>query len=749
MNSLEPNAGRGALVKSNASPADTQRRLTMPNGMPFFAEGNEPPGMSSSPNMATLFQAFRRRWPLAIGLGLAAAVIGVVAVLFLFPAKYNAFALVEVSARQEQLLLSENRQETDFLLFKASMQSLVKSPLILNSAIYYDPDVKDLALVRDPDFAKWLEFNLKTNFLRGPEILEIALGLDNPEEAARVVNAVANAFLKEVDQRDRKRRQDVLAELMSNYRAEEQRLNQKRIELRNRELKSGIPDLGSMQARFQAAYTELSQLKGKERETRVDMAEAEKQIASNQTKAKDVDSLFVPKKMIDDHFDKDPQMLAFFEEKGKIQKLINATKSASAGESPAVRQLQANLQKIDKQIDEHREKVLPDVMARLRIEVRGQLLDFMEALKEKLVSLNQREKELQQQIAKQEEFVRNLNPASQPDAAAILAMREEIARMEKALETLNSRIVSINVEPAVGTRVRMLLPASPPSNRDHSKQVKLAGVAGFGMFGLLIFGVSFWEFRTRRISATEEVVHGLGMSLVGTVPSVPDIKPGANGTTGKDLYWQSQLSEAVDSIRTMLLHVSRKEDLKVVMITSAVSGEGKTSLASQLAASLARAWRKTLLIDGDLRNPSSHKLFDLPQEPGFSEVLRGEIPAADAVKPTLLSRLWLLPAGHWDSHAIQALAQDGAKNMLQELKGQYDFIIVDSSPVLPVADTLLLAQHVDAAVFSILRDVSRMPAVHAAQQRLDNLGVRVLGAVVLGANNEGGYMGYGAPARAG
>src|SRR5205823_3082907 len=204
-----------------------------------------------------------------------------------------------------------------------------------------------------------------------------------------------------------------------------------------------------------------------------------------------------------------------------------------------------------------------------------------------------------------------------------------------------------------------------------------------------------------------------------------------------DRYWQSVITESVDAIRTQLVHAARTDGLHVVMVTSAVGGEGKTSLASQLAASLARAWRKTLLIDGDLRNPAAHKLFDLPLEPGFSEALRGEINLTDAVKPTLLSRLWLMPAGHWDAHAVQALAQEGVASMFEQLKQQYDFIVVDSCPVLPVADSLLLGQHVDGVIFSVLRDVSRLPSIQAAQHKLRSLGVRTLGAVVIGASDDG------------
>jgi capsular exopolysaccharide synthesis family protein len=153
-------------------------------------------------------------------------------------------------------------------------------------------------------------------------------------------------------------------------------------------------------------------------------------------------------------------------------------------------------------------------------------------------------------------------------------------------------------------------------------------------------------------------------------------------------------------------------------------------------ASLARAWRKTLLIDCDLRNPAAHQLFDLPLEPGLSEILRGEVELDDVVRPTPISRLWLMPAGKWDSHAVQALAQEQMRDFFGRLKDQYDFIIVDACPVLAVADSLLIGQHTDAALLSIMRDVSRMPTVYAAQQRLSALGIRMLGAVVIGEKTE-------------
>jgi capsular exopolysaccharide synthesis family protein len=168
------------------------------------------------------------------------------------------------------------------------------------------------------------------------------------------------------------------------------------------------------------------------------------------------------------------------------------------------------------------------------------------------------------------------------------------------------------------------------------------------------------------------------------------------------------------------------------MITSAVAGEGKTSLATQLASSLARAGRRTLLIDCDLRNPALHRLFDLPEAPGCCEILRTEIDVVDTIQATTVDGLWLLPAGHYDDDAKRALAQVGLEVLLARVRSEFDFIVVDSSPVLPVADTIQVGPHVDGVIFSVLQNVSQLPRVYSATQRLAGLGIPVLGAVVLG-----------------
>jgi capsular exopolysaccharide synthesis family protein len=212
---------------------------------------------------------------------------------------------------------------------------------------------------------------------------------------------------------------------------------------------------------------------------------------------------------------------------------------------------------------------------------------------------------------------------------------------------------------------------------------------------------------------------------------------------------QQVLTESIDAARTTLLHLARSHSLRTVMVTSAVSGEGKTSLSCHLAASLARAGLRVLLIDADMRNPSAHKLFGLQSEVGFSELLCGEASVADCVQETSLRNLSLLPAGQWSDETAAALNQGQAAVLFEQFRQQFDIIVVDSSPVLPVADALLIGQQVDGVVLSVLCEVSRLNNLYAAWQRVQEHGGQPLGVVINGVSGGkyGSYANYPYPRR--
>ncbi len=730
---LDPNSQPLALPPSVA---DSNYRN--PLALTSYAQALDPGagpalGPAAAPTVAGLLHALRRRWLLAGSLGFLGAFSAILAVLTFFPAQFDAHTRIQVASRPGPTLFTPGipSEDSDFLIFKASMASLIKSPLVINAALN---QVKDLAMIRE--LAKpipWLEKHLKTDYLLAPETLRVSLSGDRAEEVAKVINAVTDAFMKEMVNQEKAKRELRLDQLKDNLTTVKRDLEQKRTAFRTEINKGKLDDPEVSKARFMAALTDLNSAKTLALNKHLEQLKAQQNLKNIESTLKDLSKVPVSDLQIDLVMKQNPVAQEMLKQIGETAKHIQDVRTASNKNrlTELLAPLKAKLADQQKQLAELRKQLRPDLEKSIRQDYGDKLEQDKFQLLDTIDSLKKQEESLSREVQQREDEANRLK--NNPLPPLVMVMKDDILSMENAQTKLKDMIASLKSE-AVSARVTLLQQAEVPTSREYGRQLKFVGVAGLGAFGLMLLGVSWWEFRARRINAADEVVQGLRMSLVGTLPALPlsARRPQGQGSSPRDLQWQNQLTEAVDGIRTLLLHSARTEALQVVMVTSAMNGEGKTSLASQLAASLARAWRKTLLVAGDLRNPGAHKLFGLAQEPGLSEVLRGEVPAADTIRPTPIGRLWLMPAGHWDSHAIQALAQEGVREMFSRLKEQYDFVIVDSCPVLPVADSLLLGQHVDAVIFSILRDVSRVPTVYSAQQRLNNLGIRTLGAVVIG-----------------
>jgi capsular exopolysaccharide synthesis family protein len=207
------------------------------------------------------------------------------------------------------------------------------------------------------------------------------------------------------------------------------------------------------------------------------------------------------------------------------------------------------------------------------------------------------------------------------------------------------------------------------------------------------------------------------------------------------------VAERVDGVRAVISQTGR-EVPKVILVTSAVEHEGKTTFASQLAASLARTGKRTLLLDGDLRHPNVHLALGLDLRAGLPELLRGEISNDEAVQPTGVEGLFAVTGGVCDYAAITALSRTVTAQVLAGFRESFDHIVIDAGPALSFADVLLLGQASDVAIVATMRDVSRVPQVMAAVEKLRSVGVKVLGAVVNGVDDTAARREYASPVTA-
>lgn len=693
--------------------------------------------LNSSLSMTRLLRGLRRRWLLASTLGVLCGAVSAAATwYFLPPGKYTARALLQVDSVPQTLVFHDVQSQTTFQIYQKTQIALVKSRMVLKAALA-KPEVAQLSLIRELDLRggdeaiDWLERELQVDFPTSQEILRIALNGDKPEELKTLVNAVENAYLKEIVQRDKIGREKDLKDMTELSQRYEDTVKRKRKWLGEISKPVGTNDLVALARirEFNEQYckrteTELLEVRADLRRLEADAYD----LPANTT----APQVTVPDRTIDEYLRNDPDGREVLARKQRIEAQIREAQGALTGgdQNPIVLRYKRDLQSAEDELAAFRKNIHPRLLKEYQEKGLVDQQVNQTRLKQKMAMLQRYEDRLVKEVDVLRKKIEGIGKSS----LDIAAEQADLTQAEETAKKVAHQVDVLTVERNAPERIRHLEDAYVSHPDEQKRRILAASAAGGGALALILFVISWWESRRQRVNSVDEVIDGMGIKLMGTVPALPSRRQlrmiGSNDSAGQ--LWQNILTESVDTARTMLLHMARSESLRSVMVTSAMGGEGKTSLSSHLAASLARSGRKTLLLDADLRNPAIHRLFGLDRSPGLCELLRGEAILAEAIQPTSAPGLCLIPAGRCDVLALQALAQDGFQQICKHLEAEFDFVVVDSAPVLPVADSLLVGQYVDAVIFSILHDVSRLPKVYAAQQRLEMLGIRMLGAVVSG-----------------
>lgn len=716
---------------------------------------------STAADPIALLKAFRRRWPLAIGLGLvAAAAVSAGAWLIIPPAEYTTNATLRVNMFRPKVIFGTKEDQTEFRTYQQTQAALIRNPLVLEKALTNEA-VANLPLVKQQDDpVAWLSEELKVSFSPLAEVINLSFSGENPRAIKAILDAVIEAYEKNVinvEAEERLRRLEYLQKISTQY---VDQLKSKREQLRQKAEKSGANDKETLALRTDFAYENMAKAKQlrlallseiMQAQAEVDVLEAKLASAPpppSSAPARDVD----PDLALNQVEANDPEIRAAQARIQEMDRQIEATRGlARKGSDAALMRWRREMERAQRDLQERRTYLRSQAAARGEDPTLAPANPAEESLmiaNERLQKLKLYDQKLTDQIKEYEEEAKKHNA----NAMDLHTDETQVATLDATTQEVQKEIQALQVELTAPNRVSIVSRPNLPIVKDDLKQLKILGVLGLGVFGITVLGITMLEYRARRIGSLDEVVQGLGMPLVGALPALPTKSQKALARRdGEAEKWRSRLIESIDATRTMLLHVSRTESIRVVMITSALKGEGKTSLASHLATSLARAGRKTLLIDCDLRRPSLHRLFDVPMDPGVCELLRGDATDPTAlIHPTPAGELDVMTAGRCDALALQMLAQDGARGIFTAVASDYDFVLVDTSPVLPVADALLLGQQVDAVLFSIMHEVSCVPHVQQAYDRLAMLGVRVLGAVVNGAAGSNyGYDGYAVYEQAG
>lgn len=238
----------------------------------------------------------------------------------------------------------------------------------------------------------------------------------------------------------------------------------------------------------------------------------------------------------------------------------------------------------------------------------------------------------------------------------------------------------------------------------------------------------FFEYLDSRIKSPEEIDTYLGLPSIGMIPALGKTWQGSDPLITNPV--PPNFAEAFRTLRTNVLFSAATPGCRTIAVTSTGPGEGKTLVASNLAIGFATAGQRVLLLDADMRRPRLHEVLTGPQEPGLSNLLVGDATASDALRKTPVPDLYVLTAGRIPPNPAELLGSRAFKDLLASVRERFDWIVIDTPPVMAVTDPNIVASMTDGVVFVIGAEMTSYKIARRAIEQLEHARARFAGAVL-------------------
>ncbi len=330
-------------------------------------------------------------------------------------------------------------------------------------------------------------------------------------------------------------------------------------------------------------------------------------------------------------------------------------------------------------------------------------------------------------------------------------LKNEIARNEAMFNTLVDKLKNVDLASKGGDyRAEVLTPAVRGTQYEPLLKTTLIMGSVLGILLGMLLGFMV-EAVDKSFRSPDEVGQTLGLPIIGASPMFqfqrdPKRDDGVSPNVVAIHRPRSQSAESFRGMRSHLLALAKGEDHRVILVTSPEPGDGKSTMSANLAVAMAQTGKSVLLIDADMRRPTIHKLFGIEKEhQGLTELLQAEAEFDALIHsyPVEGGELAVLGAGHCPKSPGELLMGEKFANLLDMLRDRYDWVIIDSPPVLAVTDSTTIARQVDGVLLVVrLASRSRLAAIRASEI-LRSLNAKVLGVLVNGVDpTRGGSYGY-------
>jgi polysaccharide biosynthesis transport protein len=325
-------------------------------------------------------------------------------------------------------------------------------------------------------------------------------------------------------------------------------------------------------------------------------------------------------------------------------------------------------------------------------------------------------------------------------------LKLNVQRVQQVYERLAMLVNNVGISRNIDQETLAILePASLPK-RSYTKEISQIALGVVGGMALGLGIILLLALRDDRFTTLRELNQRIGAIVVGQVPKVPSLKsqaalPLLEGNDSRHAY-----AESFRNLRSALIYMAHENERPhVVLVTSALPHEGKSTVAANLARALALGGSQVVLVDGDLRKGTLHNLLSLPCEPGLANILNDPNQLDSVIQKNCLSNLGFISRGTVSSHSGDLLLGPAFDRLLLELRHRFDYVIIDSSPIFAADDATTLAPKVDGTLFVVRSRFSRTGPVRDALDLLYQRNARVLGVIFNQADTNAGYYYYKNP----
>jgi capsular exopolysaccharide synthesis family protein len=733
------------LLRHDESAIIVDYRTELPSGSPDKQNWTGEPGRKPL-SLSELAQLAWRRRALIIAI-VALCLAAAAATVFTIAPRYTATTDILIDTKKEQVTSFE-QVLSDVAPDKETILSEME---VLRSRGLAEKVVSDFQLVNDPEFnaelrpanplaaaRAWLAEALAT--IVPADLLVIGGPVAAADVETRVQAATLDAFLEayEVAQKGQSRAISVSFTSAS---------PEKAARLANALADSYL--LSQLDAKFEATQRANRWLANKLQDMRQVVADSEAAVEAYRSRAgllKSKDGTLISQQVADLNAQ---LMIARAESAAtdarlqQVRRLVNSVDgpevAADVLGSPIILELLRQETEVKRSVallseqlgDRHPRMIsarneLANVESKIRVEVNK----IVQKLANEAAIAQAREDSLQANLLALEADLSRANAAE----VQLRALEREAGANKSMLETFLARYGEVSAQSdlsAQQTNARILSRASVPDRPSHPKRLMIMAITLVLSLGLALLLAVALESLEHGFRSSEDVEEELGVRVLGLVPV-------ATGAAGKATPAHKHIldnpssvfAESIRSLYTSIMISGSRQAPRSVLLTSAQPEEGKSTIAVCLARMCALSGKSTLIVDADLRKPSVHRLMGLPQAPGLVEIYHGEARLDDVLRTDEASGAMVLTAGNLLVDPLKVLSAPSVRSLLGGLPQRFDLVLIDTPPLMAVADARVLAPDMDASVFVVRWLGTSREVVRFSLKQLVDTGARLSGVVL-------------------